>query len=681
MKEVDFKVPREKDELNAFVDSVSLHFDELQKTVSRTQLSNHAVIENASGGLALSGIYLDNLNNNYKKSRTVLELKDKDSICLKQSIMTQMDKTETFNEFEKYDEHTRNVETLGVTLSGKLKASFLASSVETGAYFNRQNDKKENKQRNSQKTYFCREKSCTVPVKSFEMTPDKVCLTPQAISRLKAIEELISLKSSTEFIHAECLRFFKEFGSFVNIGTLEFGGTYKWKATYESELKSDEKITSEALTTILTGYVNAGMSFGQKSAGVAASGDFMSEEGKLQLNQQDNSHTTLQTNKVGGPTEVENFHIWRYGLLSFNSTWSLLDRGDLVGIWDIVCTQTTDFANSGSLSCMLNEAWVNKKDILNKDFRQENDLQNKLKFIMQELKEWSQKEEPNIANCYPILQKLNTVKQQRLEVLKLERDSFVITNETIKTFFKRIVQQKKCFDETTVQLVKHIMRQILNPFCPEEMSACYSVSAWLLPDKQTVTHLRFSNEIKDLQSFVFITETKFVPYIKCIKLQQSVNADYITTEFQEICKSCLINMKENETFLDIILMTAVLLPFGFDILKSCFSRRLNVTCVDDIKDEVKLLLQMQETVSPKSRIEVETSMANLFIKNLRGTGNFDKDEESVFEIYLSPIRNSERYTKEFRKLLSCPENASQSKLNVFEVNLKRFETSKKNVFY
>lgn len=678
VNDIDFKILRKKDEMNAFLDSVSLHVDVLQETVNRTQLANHEVIQNASGGLALSGIYLDHLNN-YKKVRTVLELNDKESVCLKQSNMIQMDKTETYNEFEKYDEYTRNVETLGVMLSGKLKASLLAASIETGAYLNRQNVKEEHKQRNTQKTYYCRERLCTVPVKSFEMTPDKVTLTPQAIRRLQSIEDMILLENSKQYIHSECLGFFQEFGSFVNMGKLEFGGIYKWKATYESESRSDERKTRDAVTTILTGYVNACMSFGTNTMGVAASGEYMSEKGKSKLrhNQHENLHTTLQIIKIGGPTEVDNFHVWRYGLLSFNSTWALLDRCDLYYIWDIVCTQEAFFENSRILSIMLKEAWDNRKLVPNKDYNQENELQNALESTMHDLKVWSQKEEPNIAKCYPILQKLRAIKNQRLEIFKLKSDYFVINNKAVKSFFQKIEQQKERFAKETITAVKHIMRDILHPFGPENWPDCYLVSAWMLPEQKTYIHSRFSNEIEDLKSFIVITEYKFLPYIESDKVQKSIHDDYITIEFLEICNSCLLNLKKRETFLNIILMTAVLVPFGFDIFKRIFHRRLNVDHVKQITHEVKRLTPLQETELEKSRIETEISVVKLFLQNVRRTGNIDIDEKNVFNIYLLPISTSGRYTKEFKKLLSYEGDVSQSKLKGFEDNLRRFETPEK----
>lgn len=539
INKTEITMPRRKADLDSFVDSLSHQMDKLQDTVHRQPLTNHEVIENASGGLALSGLYQIGHQQNYKRTCTLLELKNKEDVCFKQSCMTQLDKTETFDDFTKYEEFTRNVETVGVKFSGNLKASALTASVEIGACYNKQDEKETSDQKNIHSTSYCQERSSTIPVKSFEMTPEMVCFTKSAETKLKEIEDLIILGSPTNHIQSECLAFFKSFGAFVNMGILEFGGTYRWKATYKSENSCVTKETREVVTHSLNGYIAGSASFGYKSVGCAASGGYTTEEGKSQVTSRESEkkNTTLQITKTGGPTEVDNYFIWRYGLYSLNSTWSLIDRGTFVGIWDIVDTHTSVFSDRKNLSRILREAWDNRMNI--SDFSQDETSHRDLKIVLQEMREWAYNPTPDVDKCYQILQKLNTVKQKRLEGLEINRDSFFVTNTTVKSFFQKIVEQKECFDQTRGQLFKLSMRQILHPFVAENFPECISVAAWMLPDVEQDRDLKLSDQDQQM------AELEIKAYNMINTLAVELRGQYPTEDiFQRFSKEWIIVAKD-----------------------------------------------------------------------------------------------------------------------------------------
>jgi hypothetical protein len=180
------------------------------------------------------------------------------------------------------------------------------------------------------------EKHAFVPVKSCELKLEDLRLTPDAVNNLVNIENQFSKNIDCGTGLRLCVEFFENYGSHVNIGILHFGGIFTWTATYTSETKSEKFLTR--VRDALDGFISLGIVGKIFNVGAGISGSYLSSRSNIEKKYTESELSDIQLKIVrdGGPPDEGDFNKWKHTLVSQNSTWSLVDRNNFCGLWDVI---------------------------------------------------------------------------------------------------------------------------------------------------------------------------------------------------------------------------------------------------------------------------------------------------------------------------------------------------------
>lgn len=323
LKEID------KDKI---ISSLKFQITKVNESISQLVFKDEEVIKRASGGLAFMGVYVsDDINDLCCSRQTVIQLCK--NVNLKSTVNQQIDDIIDFSSQELSRNFHRAMDVVGVNISAFVKGP----NLRIGAFFRRENQNSKSSSSSVHRCFYSCVKYSSIPVKSCELKPTDVCLVSEAVEFLLNIEYLDQLFCREEFIIAECKKFFKQFGSHINIGLLHFGGVYKWISTYSSDTQLSDVYTQQLVETSLNSYITSQVPcITSIGAEVSAKCLFKTADISQSYSQSDLSNTRLTVKTCGGPTGIDDFYTWKYLLSSCNDTWSLIDRGHLHGIWEII---------------------------------------------------------------------------------------------------------------------------------------------------------------------------------------------------------------------------------------------------------------------------------------------------------------------------------------------------------
>ena len=325
---------------------------------SRDDVSDRTVIERASSGLALRGVFITKDPNATTKLRQHL-LKVPHDISLDGPSHSQHESLQRFSCKEKEDEFLKQFEGLGYSAAASAKAGFWGIGFEASVEYSQSEEKETMKERHTKEMYCSTVKYCVMPMASCSFKDHQLQLSEDALAQLQKINKILQ-NDATKSIQVECEGFFQKFGSHACIGPLHFGGTYRWKSCSsgfnESEKSTVQELQSEAIT------VQVGVSYGS-IAGVSTSGSVTNMKGKFTGNysQALTSKTVVEVSITGGPPEVTSLPDWKNGLVASNAKWSLIDRGtEDVPVWSIIeMNHSRNFTNCTRFVKRLKQAWQN----------------------------------------------------------------------------------------------------------------------------------------------------------------------------------------------------------------------------------------------------------------------------------------------------------------------------------
>ncbi|XP_068110714.1 interferon-induced very large GTPase 1-like [Hyperolius riggenbachi] len=313
-------------------------------------LSGKDLLYQASGGLALEGVYLTKQLEDVLRKRERL-LAAPEGIVITGPVQKPVLKQKEFTSSEAETTFSQSVEKLGFSIATSAKGGFWGFQAE-GSYSSSSSSMSEGKKESHmEQTYISTTKYNYIPLASCYISHEQLCLSPAALEELKAVEKILTTCDKMEkhtIAKQRYEKFFSRFGSHANQGPLHFGGIYWWTASshgFKQELL--EEIRQETRTAV---NVSAGISYSglfSTSASIEHSKTHSREAfSKGEKSKMKKMYEMLVT-KTGGPVTVDSLDKWKSGLQANSKTWSVIDRGvQLIPVWDIILSHhEEDFGN------------------------------------------------------------------------------------------------------------------------------------------------------------------------------------------------------------------------------------------------------------------------------------------------------------------------------------------------
>ena len=306
---------------------------------SRQELSDIQLLQNASGGLALQGIFVSTNVDDQTKTRDRL-LKLADDIQLMGPSLSNCLKEEAFSSQHQEDQFRKSMDKLGYSASTSAKGGFWGGSVEVGGSYGNTSESEMTTEHHQKELYSSVVKYYFIPLASTYFSDSQLLLSDEAMKKLKVLERLVKSSAKASDVQDECKRIFDKFGSHANRGHLHFGGIYWSKSVSrgfeQKQMETVKKLQREVVNmkaTVSYGSVIGGSAEANHSKiNATLSGKFSSDVIGM---------TALEVSTTGGPPEISNLSQWKSGMAASNSTWSLIDRGiSTVPVWDIIQVST-----------------------------------------------------------------------------------------------------------------------------------------------------------------------------------------------------------------------------------------------------------------------------------------------------------------------------------------------------
>ncbi|KAM4903426.1 interferon-induced very large GTPase 1-like [Sylvia borin] len=329
--------------------------------VRRENIPDTEVLRQASGGLALKGIYRTSRPEDVLATREQL-LKVPEGFQLTGPEQGSLLERKEFSSSAAESTFTKSMEQLGFSMSVSAKAAFWGTNQGSGVDHSSSSQSQNTHQSHSEQSYFCSTKYQYIPLASCHFQRHQLLLSHAALQELQDMEQLLSFTQEDKApLLDRCERFFSRFGSHMNQGPLHFGGIFWWKASTEGFRTEQREEIKRQTCAALNSLVRK--SYGGFLASAAGGLDvsIFSLKASVLGRARDSSHTAVQLSVVyrGCPPDTVSLPQWKTGLVSDNTTWCVIDRGfELIPVWDIIlCNHSRDFKSVGQMSRALRAAY------------------------------------------------------------------------------------------------------------------------------------------------------------------------------------------------------------------------------------------------------------------------------------------------------------------------------------
>ncbi|KFU93019.1 Interferon-induced very large GTPase 1, partial [Chaetura pelagica] len=342
------------------LENIQKHLEKQESSVDRGEnVSDMEVLRRASGGLALQGIY--------RTSSLVDVLAKRDQLItvpngfkLASPEQGSLLERKEFSSSAAEATFTKSIEQLGFSISVSAKGGFWGFNVEAGEDYSSSSRSENTHQSSSEQSYICTTKYQYLPLASCYFQKHQLCLSDAALRELQDIEHLLSITQEADrpnMLKSRCTSFFSRFGSHVNQGPLHFGGIFWWKASTEGFQAEQREEMRRQVSEALNCYVGASYSSFSVSMGVDVDVSKSSSQASSQGRDGGSAHTAVQlyVTHTGGPSQTDSLPQWKLGLVTNNTTWSVIDRGfQLIPVWDIIqFNHRSDFKSVYQMSSSL----------------------------------------------------------------------------------------------------------------------------------------------------------------------------------------------------------------------------------------------------------------------------------------------------------------------------------------
>lgn len=171
-----------------------------------------------------------------------------------------------------------------------------------------------------------------VPTASFSLENTHCYLSPEAINELIKIDEYLEKDPKGS---ARCKDFFDAFGSHYFAGTYHFGG----RLTRSAICRSANSITkSDSIKLAKQAF--RGENFALINLFLTGSIDNINDKSISTYKENEDYRLNKKLVKCGGPAEADSIQQWKFGLVKYPSTWSIIHldvhKDEWRGVWELL---------------------------------------------------------------------------------------------------------------------------------------------------------------------------------------------------------------------------------------------------------------------------------------------------------------------------------------------------------
>ena len=253
--------------------------------------------------------------------------------------------------------------------------------------------------------------------KTFQLERNQINLSLTARKMAKAITEDANANAPKREKSARI--FMDRYGSHFPAGVQTLGGVFFSIADAESKSTTDTFKLTEAAVDHLNAQISLGFLGGAFGIGASVTGEHTTGSGKTDEKHEtsESYRFTYSVKSMGPPaTNPSTFH----KLLSYNSTWALIDRGRFEGyipVWELIRDLGKEFEGAASV---LEETWYKDEKARKEEWEAQKEKQRKL----------IQQEEERKA-------KEKLLKETRDDLLKIKKEH--LKRVRLKSFFMRYI--------------------------------------------------------------------------------------------------------------------------------------------------------------------------------------------------------------------------------------------------
>ncbi|XP_063278816.1 interferon-induced very large GTPase 1-like [Prinia subflava] len=354
--------PPPKKPLADMLESIQKQLEQQElSAVTMESIPDTELLQRASGGLALQGIYRSSRPEDVLAKREQL-LRVPEGFQLTGPEQGSLLQRNEFSSSAAESTFIKSMEQLGISMSVSAKALFWGINLGASVDKSSSSQSQDTHQSRSEESYFCTTMYQYIPLASCYFQRHQLRLSDAALKELQDMEQTLNdTQEDKVLLLKRCERFFSTFGSHINQGPLHFGGIFWWKVStkgFRAEQQEEMKRqASEALNSLVR------TSYGDFLASAAGALDVSISSSKASVlgRAGENSHATIQLNVVntGVPLDTTSLPQWKTGLVSDNRTWCVIDRGfELIPVWDVILyNHSGDFKSVGQMSRVLMAAY------------------------------------------------------------------------------------------------------------------------------------------------------------------------------------------------------------------------------------------------------------------------------------------------------------------------------------
>ena len=214
--------------------------------------------------------------------------------------------------------------------------------------------------------------------KTFQLQRDQLNLSLTARKMARAISKDANANAPNRMDSARI--FMDRYGSHFPAGVQTLGGVFFSIADAESKSTTDTFKLTEAAVDHLNAQASFGFLGGAFGIGAGVTGELTIGSGKTDEKQEtsDSVRLTYSVRSMGPPaTNPSTFH----KLLSYNSTWALIDRGSFEGyipVWELIRDLGKEFEGAASV---LKETWCKDEEARKVEWEAQQERQAKEKLM------------------------------------------------------------------------------------------------------------------------------------------------------------------------------------------------------------------------------------------------------------------------------------------------------------
>ncbi|XP_073494264.1 interferon-induced very large GTPase 1-like [Phyllobates terribilis] len=590
----------------SLTESLEVKMDKYDLTVKRLpsseELCDTEVLLQASGGLALEGIYLTMNREDILQKRDHL-LSIPSGISLTGPQQRPVLEQKEFSSSEAETTFHKSMEKLGFSIATSAKVGFWGIQAEGSVCYSSDSTSKQKIETHEEHAYISTTKFCYIPLASSFIQKHQLWLSPAALEELRSIDELVEFcdeAEKTNILIEKYGKFFSRFGSHANQGPLHFGGIFWWTATSKGFKKEMLKKVKKETQEVLDSSVSVSYS-GIRSASV--SNDITKTDTNQSSNKKDRKKAQkdiqLTVTKTGGPLTVDSLNEWKAELEANNKTWSVIDRGFyLTPVWEILLT--------------------GHKESFRDIYQTAKDLRNIYAAITGQQPNLPLAENISTAmyDANLLLSKVPSwtvepAQEQLQKLIDFRQDlndkagnynvwlNVCLSHEALHTFLQKVMESYKQNPKADEPVIRSLLKCLLHnlEFANKNLDSYSAITRWLYPEKKDKPICNISD---------FPTLLNFLLKAKNDLLQLSSDDDseggnwdkqveinvLITSNFSSFLKNLRIMGQKEEEMIVLCAASCV----GYLAHKDYFLQRLGWLEVNFMVDEMQHLLREYNTL-------------------------------------------------------------------------------------